>query len=109
MAKKQKKQDLLAEALKQIKHLTLALERTDRRKEEARQKKGSSRYHFLIKERGLQMLREGKSKEEVSEALIGVTMGAIDVWAKSLEKPARAAKRQTKPKGKTNRKGKGQR
>jgi len=93
MAKKQKKQGLLEEALKQVKRLTLALERTDRRKEEARQKKGSSRYHFLIKDRALALLKEGKSKEEVQDAL-GVTGGAIEAWtAKGKGKGKEKAKR----------------
>lgn len=100
MAKK-KKATLLDEALKKIKQLTLQLEATDRRKEAAREKKGTSRYHVLVKERAIALLKEGKSKEEVSAAL-GVSLGALAVWSKGLSSPIY----QTKGQGKGCRKSK---
>ena len=77
---------LLAEAQKKIKSLSVQLEKTERRKEAAREKQGKSRYHSLIKQRAMEALKAGMTKAEVS-AWLGVGLGALDVWA---QKPKRS-------------------
>ena len=98
-----KDKQLLALAMQQIDRLTKQLERTDRKREQQAQKKGTSRYHVEIKARCMAMLANGQSMEECREQH-GVTLGALSVWKREYNKERT---RQAKKRSKRNRKTKG--
>lgn len=99
MAKKKDKEGLLEAALCHIKKLEKQLEKTDRRKEAARERKGASRYHALVKARAIEQLRQGKILEEVSAACM-VGLGALTVWAKGIAPKKPGKKHRARKQGK---------